>query len=344
MQGAMRLSLRHEPDFFVAAHAGNLSNSVFIGRDRQSGAVVASASRSVRRAFVDGQATQLGYLSSLRIDRQHTGGTLLARGFRILRKLHDADPVPYTITAILDGNSAARHLLTSQRTSLPVYRPAGKMHTHLISLERKRRQIHQANIQHGLPPEQLPEAIACINNFNSELQFAPQYQCEDFQPDSSLLPSLRLDDFYLFRERGRIRGVMAVWDQRSFKQEVVAGYSPWLSVLRPLSNFGASFGLAPRLPAPGQTLPCMYAACMGVDGGDCAIFTQLLDAAIGDLGGRGLSYLLVGLSPSHPFSSIAAQRAMMKIASEIFLVYWKDAPPARFPAGERIPHLEIATL
>ena len=60
-----------------------------------------------QQCYVNGEPQRVGLLSDLRLAQHARGGTLVARGFRVLRALHEADPVPYYLTAILDGNQRA---------------------------------------------------------------------------------------------------------------------------------------------------------------------------------------------------------------------------------------------
>jgi hypothetical protein len=183
-----------------------------------------------------------------------------------------------------------------------------------------------------------------VNEFHSGLQFAPRYCPEDFAPESPVMIGLAPADFYVYRRGGKITGTMALWDQGDFKQAVVAGYSRWLTALRPLTGLAAKFGLAPTLPRVGQSLPCLYAALISSRDSDEAVFGELLETAVAEQSNAGYAYLLLGLCDRHPFCRIVERRAAMKIVSEIFLVYWRDLAPPGLPSTARIPHLEIATL
>ena len=112
MNGPMQLSLQREPDFFLGAGIGNLATTVTVARDTLTGAVVSTAGRAIRRAFIDGCERPLGYLSALRTRDDVRKTTLLARGYRHIRLQHADGLVPYYVTTILDGNEEARHILT----------------------------------------------------------------------------------------------------------------------------------------------------------------------------------------------------------------------------------------
>jgi len=344
MDGPMRLSLQREPGFFLGAEIGNLCTTVIVGRDTSTGAVVATAERTIRRAFIDGSERPLGYLSGLRSLDEARKSTLLARGYRYLRQLHADGLVPYYLTTILDGNDEARRILTSGRAGLPAYVPCGKLHTYMLPLYGLRRRFRGGRVTRGAAAEALPAALECLNRFNTSLQFAPAYRIEDFGANTRMLHGLSTSDVYLCFRGREIAGTMAVWDQNAFKQSVVAGYSRGLTAVRPALTLAAKFGLAPQLPRKGQSLPCLYAALLSTRESDAAVFQELLDAVLTDWTNAGYAYLLLGLCDRHPFCSIVEKRSAMTIESGIYVVYWQDSKPDHLPSTGRIPHVEVATL
>jgi hypothetical protein len=344
MDGPMRLSLQREPDFFIGAEIGSLATTVIVARDTSTGAVVSTAGRAIRRAFIDGCESPMGYLSALRTRDDVRRTTLLARGYRHIKLLHADGLVPFYVTTILDGNEEARRILTSGRAGLPAYVPYGKLRTFMLPLYGLRRCLRGGGVTRGAVPEALPGALACLNRYNSGLQFAPAYALEDFGENSRMLHGLSAGDLYLCFRGREISGTMAVWNQNGFKQSVAVGYSRTLSAIRPALTLAAKFGLAPRLPRKGQSLPCLYAALISSRDSDAAVFQELLDAVLADWTNAGYVYLLLGLCDGHPFSPIVEKRSVMTIDSRIYVVYWLDSKPECLPSTGRIPHLEVATL
>lgn len=344
MDGAMRLSFQREPNFFVAAEAGNLATSVFVGRESATGRVAATATRSIRRAYVDGNERQVGYLSSLRLADDARRTDLLARFYRHLQQLHGDGRVPFYLTTILDGNKEAQRILTSGRAGLPAYVPYGRLRTYMLPLYRRRKRTLGGTVSRGVAPERLPGVFSCLNRFNAGLQFAPVYGAEDLSAGSRVLHGLSREDFYVSVCGQEVAGTLAVWDQNRFKQAVVAGYSSGLATIRPLLAVAARLGLAPRLPHKGQSLPCLYAALVSSRESDEGVFRELVETVLTERSGAGYAYLLLGLCDRHPFCGVAEKRSVMRIDSEIYLVYWQDSEPGPLPSKSRIPHLEVATL
>ena len=344
MNGPLRLSFQREPSFFLGADLGNLTTEIIVGRETSTGALVCTGVRAVRRAFIEGVESPLGYLSGLRLREEVQKSGLLARGYRYLKQLHDAGSTPCYITTILDGNEEARRILTSGRAGLPAYVSYGRLRTYMLPLYGFRKRIRSAAVTRGATKETLPAAVACLNRFNADLQFAPAYRVEDFDANSGRLRGLSAEDLYLRLQGPEVVGTLAVWNQNGFKQSVVVGYSRGLALARPALTFAAKFGLAPRLPRAGRSLPCLYAGLIGCRGSDAAVFQELVDTVLADWTNTGYAYLLLGLCDRHPFSPIVERRSVMAIDSGIYLVCWPDSKPDPLPSTSRVPHLEVATL
>jgi hypothetical protein len=138
MPGEIALAFLREPSFFLAGRAGNLETQTMVCRDGD-GEVVGLGERSIRRAYLDGRPTALGYLSNLRGAVEWRKGLGLARGYRYLHSLHADGRAPFYVTTILEENAYAVALLTSGRVSLPTYEHVATLITYLIPVHRRRR-------------------------------------------------------------------------------------------------------------------------------------------------------------------------------------------------------------
>jgi hypothetical protein len=344
MRGRVALSFRREPDFFAAERAGNLSSQVLAARDTASGEVVGLGCRGLRRLYVNGEAQTVGYLSGLRGLPAFRGGTLLARAYRFLKELHGDGQAPFYVTTIFDDNHEVRALLTSGRAGLPVYHPLGHFYTYLLPLygRRKTRPVEGAVVR-GAGWGLDSAAVECVNDFNRRHQFGAVYAAEDLH-GRGLLPAFRAENLYLYLKGPQVRATLGVWDQNSFKQPVVAGYSWPYRLVRPLSGAGARLGLCAKLPRVGEAFRYLYAALLSCPSDEPRLLDSLLDAALDDWSGRGYAYLLVGVHEESPFAGPLRRRSAMRLSSSVYLVYWRDGCDRALPSGARVPHLELATL
>jgi len=281
----------------------------------------------------------VGYLSLLRGLPAARKGTGLARGFSYLHQLHADGQVPYYLTHILDENAVAQRVLTSGRAGLPVFEPVGQVATYLVALRRKRRprglDMSIASVGHGL----LPAATECLRAWGTSHQFAPVYEDKDLAGETGLLPSFSCENLYVYADGKTALATLGVWDQRAFKQMVVAGYSPAIRLLRPIVNAFAQV----KYPAVGGEVRMLYAAMLSVRDVNAEPFCALLARVCEDWSGRGYDYLAIGVGKGSLLEPSVARTAQRCFTSTAYVVHW---PEERVVLPQRtLPlHLEIATL
>ncbi len=188
--------------------------------------------------------------------------------------------------------------------------------------------------------DQLPEAVACLQQWNSRHQFAPLYTEQDMRGESQLLPGFSWENLYVYREHGKVLGTLGLWDQQLFKQTVVTGYTNRMRFIRPWYNPLAFIKGQPRLPQVGEYIRILYAAFLS---GNADISTFLLQRACADWAGKGYDYLSLGFCEDSPVSPIASRYAAQRLASMIYIVYWQSES-ASLPDLSKPVHVEIATL
>jgi hypothetical protein len=342
MPGEIELAFLREPSFFVAARAGNRETQTMVWRDHGAGNLVGLGERSIRAAYVDGQPSDLGYLSNLRgaVDRRK--GLGLARGYEYLRTLHGDGKARFYVTTILEDNAEAIALLTSGRARLPTYEHVGTLITYLLPIHRRRRARSPA-AERVLTSGGLADAVACLDAWNRRHQFAPVYAHEDLAGATGLLPGFTPDNLYVVRERSRVRGTLGVWDQSGFKQTVVSSYSGRLARLRRLYNAYAAIRGVPGLPAAGSQLRLLHGAFLSAHDDEADAAQTLVQRALRDWSGRGASYLVLALAEGHPLSGILSRHAARLLRSRVYAVYWPDEGVPAFDRRRPL-HVEVATL
>jgi hypothetical protein len=339
--GWVQLSLEREPDAFAADFGLNRSHAFIIARDRKTAEAVGVCERSVRDAFVDGEARRLPYLASLRVAPAYRHRIrVLKSGFDAVRSLlHDPSDLPFALTSITAENDTARRVLCAGLSGLPAYRPVGELLTFAM-----RTAVHAApsGIEPAKPGD-LPAIAALLQRTYRRFQFAPVWRASDLE---RLLAGggMRICDFLIVRRGLGVSACLAVWDQGTVKQTVIRGYAPWLRRLRPFVNLASPLTSMPRLPPSGSKLRQAYLSLIAVEDDDVAVFRSMLRAGLTLARRRGFEVALAGFATNHPFAAVLQRRHAIKYRSLLHLVHWRDTRPVVDSIPSRMPHLEIAVM
>lgn len=224
---------------------------------------------------------------------------------------------------------------------MPEYCDAGRYITYALPV-RARRPPRALELRSG-SDDTLDAILAFLHERGPQRQFFPVIRREDF--GSPLLRGLAPGDFHVVAEGDRMLGVMASWDQRAFKQNVIEGYMTPLRVLRPLLNPALHLAGWPPLPAVGRNLNMLDAAFVCVRDDDPAVFRVLLDSVLAEAHRAGFHFYCIGLHERDPLTKTMKAFASVNYRSRLYLVRWPDDPD--LPPGllqDRIPYLELGTL
>lgn len=344
-EGSVRVAFTREPSYFDAAVVDGHFRQVVVVRCTATQQVVGMGVRSVFAAYVDGQPANVGYLSGLRLLPAYRGQAgLLARGYRFLRQLHDDRRAPYYLTTVAADNHAATRILSSQRAGLPVYHPWGRYHTLTYAARpASGRAPGQITVRAATPGDG-PAVAAWLARQGARRQFFPVLGEEEFNGHPRRMHQLRPESILLAYEADRLVGVIGVWDQRPFKQTIVAGYSRWLQLARPCYNVAARLGAKPALPPVGQTLNVVYAAFLTAEEDRPEVAVALLHGAQAEAHAQGGNLLLVGLHESDPLLPALQSRSGREYVTILYLVYWPGDALDFDRLAARPPYLELGCL
>ncbi|MEI8290882.1 MAG: hypothetical protein WCH99_15570 [Verrucomicrobiota bacterium] len=342
MTGAIRFSFDRSPDYFAALRVEGRHTDVLVGRELETGRVVATGQRSVKNVFVNGTATAIGYLSGLRVGQSARSASFLSRGYARLNALQAEHPATFHLSTIMEDNAPARKVLLSQRLGLPAYHDLGRFCCVALSLHGK----NHARSRFTLRRATAADAVSVVEFLNREgrtKQFFPEYRVEDFGSPGGLLPNLGWQDVFLAFDGPALLGTLAVWDQQIFRRWRVTGYAPWLCWSRHLLNLVARLRRMPLLPSPGSSLNAFNLALVCVRDNDRNVFKALLDEVIRVQQGR-YECFLAGLHERDPLLPELLERPHVPLNSRLYLVNWADGNRAIQNLDGRIPYLELGSL
>jgi hypothetical protein len=343
MRGGLSVSFRREPSYFTACCVQGRQTQVIKCTELKSNRIIGMGSRAMRTVFLNGVPSQVGYLSDLRCHPDYRNGTLLARGYRFLRQLHQAEPVPLYFTMILDGNQSAMRALMGRRAGLPAYCDLGRVLTPAVHLDLPKWRLGSPGVSFQRAGRQhLRDLLHFLHRWHALKQFAPFSSLQDFA--SPRLRDLRPEDFFLAIRNDRMVACCAVWDQRSFRQTHIEEYSPGLDALRPTYNFAARYLPLKRLPSPGGVIPYFYLSFVAVEENDLGLFRCLLRHVYREMRSGPWHYFIAGLHERDPLSMALADYRRIEAAGRLFVVHYEDSGAYESLEPGRIPYVEMATL
>ncbi len=345
MDGDIRVAFTREPDYFAAQGIDGDPVDTIVARCKSSHEVVGLGSRAERRVYVNGSPARVGYLSGLRIHSAHRGTAVLINGYRKLKRLHDLGSVPFYLSTIVDGNETALRLLTSNRAGLPTYRDFGAYCTFLYGIGPIPARQPDPKVQiRAAAPQDLPLLFRFLKEVGATRQFFPCYRPADLE--DGLLKGIRPADILLAFRSDSLVGCIALWEQTSFRQRIVTGYSPRLSRLRPFWNGFARATNRPVLPPSGQAAHMLCLALFCVAGDDPKIARALLHAALRKARQHEPRphAVLLGLHERDPLLPVAASFPHRCYGSRLYLVHWADGTDAVAALDDRPPYLEVGGL
>lgn len=199
MEGNIAISFRREPSYFAGSRLQGDRVQVITCHDTfdRANRIVGLGARASCQMHVNGQPLRIGYLSDLRADPQYRNGTLLARGYRFLRTLHEAEPLPLYVSIIFDTNRTALQTLVGGRAGLPNYTCLGKILTPALHLDFPRRAITLPGVTlRRAQAADLPAIVRFLNRRLATRQFSPVYAEADFLPGGRCT-GLRVTDFFV---------------------------------------------------------------------------------------------------------------------------------------------------
>jgi hypothetical protein len=339
--GQISVTFEREPSFFDSCHIRGDFFQVGVGRDRTTGRIIGLGTRSIAPGYINGQPQPLGYLADLRLEPQYRGGTLIARGYRFLRKLHEDRRTHLYTTVIFSENHAAIATIASGRAGLPQYHDMGTIHSPGINIRRAEPPIDAGcKILRG-SQDLLPEIVECLNRNNSRRQFAPVHTAAMFRDQWR---DFRIEDFHVAMRGSKVVGVVGCWDQSSFKQTRVTGYGSRLRWVVPLANLLRPVTRVPKYPKPGEEVAYFYLSFIAIDDDNLPIFRALLRSAYNAAVGLGYLYAVLALHVRDPLLPALRDYSLTPFSGRLFCVTFEDGEDLFRELDGRVPYLEAASF
>jgi len=301
MIGDVSLRIDRGPSFFAL---NRLEGERWkVGVTERDGAIVGCVAVSERRSFVNGRESRTGYAGDLKVHPAHRNTTIADELSRYCERAFTGLPpsAPVLIT-VLAGNRSMERRIPGPR-GVPAFNRIGTIRTHSVPILWRRRISSSIDVAHAAWRD-LGEMAALWKRVAPHRQLAPVMPVDAMASWIRSTPGLDISSYRLARSRGgELLGFFAVWDQRTFKQLNVIGYSPRMKAARAIFNVLAPAVGGERMPETGQALSCVTIAHICVPGDRPEVMRALLTSAHNEVRDTGISFINVGLDKRDPLSS-----------------------------------------
>jgi hypothetical protein len=341
MPGTVGVRFSREPDYFLGTTVMGDPCDVILARSVRDGALAGMACRAERRVYVNGAETSIGYLGQIRIASGFRGRGLVRLGAALVEGL--TPPGMNYLGVIARDNAAAIGAMVGdgRPQGLRATRLAGVTSCSLVLHRGPRFRARGVRVGPVGSSAELVEVVAFLNEVGRHRQFCPVHTVADFAAGQRLR-GLRHDDVLVARRAGVMVGVMAAWDQSSFKQDILDGDSPLLERIRPAWDVVVRRAGAGRLPRPGEEIPMSFGALTRVVDDDPGVARTLLSACCERARAQGKTFLMVGLADADPLLRHLRRRPHLTYRSDLYLVGF--AGSSDLGLDRRPPYVDVATL
>jgi len=301
MVGDVSLRIDRGPDFFALSRLEGARWKV--GVVERNGVIVGCVAISERLSYINGRESRTGYASDLKVHPAHRDIRVADELSRYAeRESEGLPPAAPVLITVLAGNRSMERRLSGPR-GVPALRRIGTIRTHSLPILWRRPVADSIDISPA-GWRDLEEMASLWRQVAPRRQLAPVFPVDAMAEWIDSTPGLDISSYRLARSlSGELLGFFAVWDQRSFKQLNVVGYSPRMQAARTIFNLVAPVVGGARMPGTGHALNCVSIAQVCVPGERPEVLRALLRSTHNELRRSGIAFINIGLDTRDPLSS-----------------------------------------
>lgn len=344
-KGGISVLYTRRPDPYLSLQREGEKAVIPIVTDKENGIIVGMGACVIRKATVNGEIRNTGYLTGLKgLPNYRKRVPSITDTYQFLYDQTRQD-VDLYYTTILSENVAVQKMLEKKRKNMPEYRSQGEYTVYCFRTGRRLvRTGHELASGYTLEVGSAGslagnrEALVKLYQENtSDFNLAPAATDAPAAPAAADLPGLSDDAIYVLRNpQGDAVAACTVWNQQDYKQYIVTEYQGLYKYLKwlPLKLFGY-----PSLPP--ANVPANYASItwLAVKDNDVALaryFVQKVAEKSGKFG-----FLMLGLFANHPLVASMDKIKSIKYKSKLYTVHW---PENTLELDQRPIHLEVGLL
>jgi hypothetical protein len=299
--GPISFYQEREPRFFTFNELQGESYEVYVVEFQ--GEIVGSVSCVLRWVYLNGQEVPVWYVGDLKIAPRMRGKGILREFITQVSRLlfEKGTGVDLGLSLIVKTNPASR-ALTGGRPYMPHFIPLGTVRNYAVHLlfSKRIKDDYQVTRATG---EDIEAMTALLKSVYVQKQFAPAIEPAAFFKKVEQIPGLGLNQFCLAKQKGKILGLVGVWDQQSFKKIKILSFSPKIRLSRTFYNLLTRPLGARPIPPPGSFLPYFYLTHLAIEGDDPIVLRALLNRIHNDHLRSPYLFFTVGLLEGSPLEN-----------------------------------------
>lgn len=325
-KGGISVKFSRDPDPYLSLQNDGEHVVLPVAKDAATGEILGAGGCVVREGYVNGGPRNTGYLTGLKILRGHRGRLDCVKQAYQLIGDRTAAYTPFYYTTILKSNAQAIKLLEKRRKGMPPYIYLGEYTVFCFGTGGP-----ASGWEYSFKRGHTEELAAFYKKHLPDYNLAPK---------SELLYGLRGDDFYYLRSPGgAVLAAGAVWNQQSYKQYTISGYS---GVYKALSRLPTGWLGYPKMPQAGT--PANYASIAALvipqENRDIArLFLRLLLREA-----KQYDFAMLGLFENHPLTETARKLRHIKYQSRLYAVDYAGNADSSGGLDGRPVMLEVGLL
>lgn len=325
MESDIEVNYGKEPSFFEAINIRGYKNQVIIGE--KDNLICSMGARALSKNYLNGKIETMGYLSDLKINNSCRHLRALATGYDFVKSLMEDNEAKLHITTIIEDNKKAKIVLTWKNKSktIPNYYDFGLLNTYFI-LPIFKHKIKSNFTLKLADNNNLQEIINFLNKEGSKKQFFPVITEEYI----ASLPGLSLSDFFIAYQNEEIVGVMANWNQTSFRQVIMKKYRNKAKILKYL----------PFLPKENKEIMLSYVSFFALKDNDGNIFEFLLS----NIHKQSKLPIAICLHEKDNLNIIMKKYFKIIYKSRLYIADYKTDEEIAKLTDDRIPYIELGLL
>ena len=303
-KGSIELLYTRRPDAYGSYMKESGEARVFVSKDGER--IVGTCAEIIREVYIGGEIRKAAYICGLKKDADFEGG--VGFGVRLLRDFC-RDDIDFYYCSVVADNTEARGMFEKSRRIISMT-PMTAYKTYILNPK-----VRVKAPKHGFTFRRATEndregLIGFLNTEGRKRDMFPVVRSLDAFSD------LRIEDFCLLLDGGRILAAAAVWNQTSYKQYVVKKYRGLMRAARAANPLLSALGYI-RLPREDQPLDFPMLSFF-ISENDSEEYYRILLCEIKKEIGKTYGMFVMGLPRSHFASPLLDRLPSISFETELY--------------------------